>query len=148
VSGKTKLVIAIAALLLLCGGGAGGYFVFLAPAEPEVAEAPPPPDPGYVKVATVMAPVVRDGRLDQYLALGLTIELDDAAKVAEVEHMMPRLRDAFLREVSANALQVGEAAPKPDLESLRKRLAERASKVVGDGSVRTVLISSVLPVRS
>jgi flagellar FliL protein len=144
-----KKLIIIGALALLALGGAGGgayFFLIKKPEAPVEAAAPPPPDPAYVKVATLIAPVVRGGRLDKYLALGLVIEAKDTTTASEIEGKMPRLRDAFLRELSSNVIEV-RPDDSFDIEALRARLVHQAAGVMGDGHVKTVLISSMLPIR-
>jgi flagellar basal body-associated protein FliL len=144
---RKKVIIGALALLLLGGAGGGAYvFLFKAPDAAVEAAAPPPPDPAYVKVATLIAPVVRDGRLEKYLALGLVIEAKDTSTASEIEGKMPRLRDAFLRDLSSNVIEI-QPDNTVDMEALRARLVHQATGVMGDGHVKTVLISSVLPIR-
>ncbi|TDW65275.1 hypothetical protein EDF57_103458 [Novosphingobium sp. PhB55] len=68
---------------------------------PALAEAKkpdplPPPDPSFVVMEPIDAPIVDSGRLDGVLHVSITVKTKSAANAAELAKRMPELRAASL----------------------------------------------------
>ncbi len=137
-----KAVIGIVVLLLL-GGGAGAWF-FLGGgedkgAEEQVSSSPPV----YVKLNTLMVPVIRRNRIEGHITLDVAIEVPDQTTKAKVELSLVRLRDAFLTELQAVIARRRLDGRSLYLPDIKKRLTIAAKRVVGAERVRDVLVQSV-----
>jgi len=93
-----KVLIAVVFLLLL-GGGAGGYLYLNRAQEPE--PEPPPPLPEFVKFERFVVPIVRQGFIDGFSRVEITLEVADIDIKREVERKTPRLRDAIQTDLHA-----------------------------------------------
>jgi hypothetical protein len=71
----------------------------------------------------------------------LTLQLEVAPSNAEkVNGLMPRIRDAFIREMFARPVGTPDGWDPGDLETVKTRLVQQATKVAGDGVIRDVLV--------
>src|SRR6185312_3568271 len=98
-----KIVIVLLAVLLAGGGGFGaGWYLFGRHPEPAAANAgtpppppPPPPEPTgppqFVTVGPITVPVLTSDRVDQFVTLGVALELGDASTAEKVKQQAPRL---------------------------------------------------------
>ena len=76
-------------------------------------------------------------RRQMILTLQLEVSPSDAEKV---NGLMPRIRDAFIREMFARPVGTPDGWDPGDLETVKGRLVQQATRVAGDGVVRDVLI--------
>ncbi|WP_313433910.1 hypothetical protein [Novosphingobium sp.] len=67
-----------------------------AQAETKKADAVPPPDPSFVVMEPIDAPIVDSGRIDGVLHLSITVKTKSAENAAELAKRMPELRAASL----------------------------------------------------
>ncbi len=148
-----KLVILLVAMLLVLGGGggAGYYFFVVAPAAEEEAAASAeaealraPKTAGYVEMEPVTAPVWRRNRISHYFFIALSLEVTDSENVKMVRKMLPRLRDAFVRELHSRSVLLKGGAETLDMMGIKARLREQAAKVLGPGMISEVLITKAV----
>ena len=138
-----KLIVLLLVLILLLGAGGGGaYWWFFLRAADEMAEpeAPPPPDPPvFVQLEALTVPVIRGGAVAKYVLLKIALEVEDEGAKAEIEERMPRLMDAFLRDLHAYFAGVPLDSPL-NARTVKRRLQRVADGVTGPGVVEGVLI--------
>ncbi len=67
-----------------------------AQAETKKADAVPAPDPSFVVMEPIDAPIVDSGRIDGVLHLSITVKAKSAENAAELAKRMPELRAASL----------------------------------------------------
>jgi flagellar basal body-associated protein FliL len=143
-----KVLIAVA-LLLLVGGGAGGYLVYFGNADKQPAEPKPLPPPEYMKLDRFVVPIIRQGVVDGYSRLEVTLEVTDFETRKQLElRFMPRLRDAIQTDLHAYLplRRAAGAGATADVEALRKRILAVVEKQVGPGKVTGVLLEEVMDV--
>lgn len=100
--------------------------------------------PIYVRMDPVTAPVYRKNRVRYYIFLTINLLMSDAEAKAEAYKLMPKLRDAFLRELHGDSI-LREDGPKGlDLYGLKKRLMNQARKILGAKAVSDVLITNAI----
>lgn len=136
---KGVLLLAAAALLLGGGGFASTYLGFwspgalLAPGQEKALEASPAV---FVDVPTIALHM--PGSPPRELILSASIETDQAHQ-AEVQHLMPRVSDAFTSFLS----EVDRAAydKRGVLEIIRAELVTRTRYVLGEEPVKDLLIT-------
>ncbi len=141
----------VLALLMLGGGGAVGYKLLLAePAEgPEAAEqggVEPVVEtaPVYIAMQPFSAPVVYKNRLRYYVQLGVSLQLDSETSKEIVYNQMPRLRDAFLRDLHGNSVLRPGSKRMIDFDAVKSRLLAHAQSIFGAEVVRDVLITRAM----
>jgi flagellar FliL protein len=135
------IIIAAAGLLVLGGGGAGAYFYFAhSSAKPETAAVKPTI---FVDLPDVLVNLSHTGSdRTQYLKVKLVLELPDAALVAQIQPLMPRVLDAFqtyLRELRPTDLD-GSAG----LYRLKEELTRRVNAAVAPNRVNAVLFKEIV----
>jgi flagellar FliL protein len=140
-----KLVI-ILILLLLLGGGLGGgayWWFFMDGASLVLGDAEPEPEPEipriYVEMNALTIPVIRGGAVAKYILLQISLEVPDESAREEVIDRMPRLQDAFLRDLHAYFASIPLDSPL-NVRTVKQRLQRIADRKVGAGIVDEVLI--------
>lgn len=136
-----KLLIIIAAVVLLLGGGGGAAYFFLFAGkhdpEPEVANVPAPPV--FIPLDPLSVPLPRPEKPPLYHFVTLTLQTTELGKPKLVE-MMPRLRDAWLRDLNANPVGRRDEPTELDLDLLKTRILQLTEKVMGGPLATDVLI--------
>jgi flagellar FliL protein len=147
VNKKLLIIGAAGAVLLLGGGGAGAYFFLMKPKPAEEqAEQKPPPQVDttprrFVTVDNLSAPLGRSGQRHDWVFFEVSLEVrtDDDKKNLVI--ILPRLRDAFLREIYAKSVLKNDGSEQLDLDGVRARFIKAANTVVGAEIVHDVLIT-------
>lgn len=136
---------------LLAAGGGGGYFVFVAGAKAEKSEkaeeeAPPPPPElpkvTFFKLEPLNVPF-SDANKPRRLMLVVSLELRDDDAKARVEHLLPRLRDAFLQDLYSRPLE-SKAGGQTDFDQIKWRLMARSETVLGANVVTGILVQQAV----
>lgn len=149
-----KLVIAVVALLLFGGGGFGAYLFFNKPAEAteskeakkgaEASKEGEAAAPSFVEMKPLVLPIVDQNGVSQIISIVISLETDDAAKVAEIELMRPRLTDAYIQGMygvlSSKAVMEGGVL---QVGYIKSRLHKITTKVMGENKVKDVLLQVV-----
>lgn len=136
---KKLLIIIVALVVLLGGGGAAAYFfLFASKPEPE-AETKLPAPPVFIPLDPLSVPLPRPDKPPLYHFVTLTLQTTEANKPKLVE-MMPRLRDAWLRDLNANPVGRRDEPTELDLDLLKTRILQMTEKVMGGPLATDVLI--------
>ena len=140
----TRLTLFTIALVVFLGGGLLAVFLILSnferlADEDFVAET----DPGYVAIDRFAAPVSVGRDLDHYVLIDLRLELADENRVLEVTAVLPRIRDLIVRDLHNNPGARADGITSIDLTRLRASALVLANRILGEGSVKAVLISRV-----
>lgn len=100
--------------------------------------------PQFVPVGPLTVPILRDGRIYQYVTLTVKLETKDAAGASEITNRLPSLNDAYLSSLYG-AFYVGRDMNGNliDIEKLRTRLASANAKVLPEDTVQNILIQQV-----
>lgn len=145
-----KIIIGGLAGVLLLGGGAAGAYVFFG-SEPEIvgeaaAETPAAEaeEPVYVEMQPLSAPVMRNKRVRYYIHMKVSLQVaGEEAKLKVYQHM-PRLRDAFVRELHARSVTRGRDDQSVDFGTVKARLLAQSESVLGAGVVTDVLVTGAI----
>ena len=136
------IIMAAAGLVVLGGGGFGAYSYFGASHEekPKVAEVKPAI---FVDLPDVLVNLSNAGTdRTQYLKVKIVLEVPDAAVVAQIQPLMPRVMDAFqtyLRELRPTDLD-GSAG----LYRLKEELTRRVNASVSPNHITAVLFKEII----
>jgi len=148
-----KLLMVFALVLLVCGATLGamkwfGLGPFEQPEMAKAAEGPPEieaPDALFVNMAPVMINVMQAGTIVTTIQLELKIETAGRDNIIGIKRMLPKYRDAFVKDLHAFVPRMLSELERLDLPTLKQRMQLVADKVAGKkGIVRGVLIQSIL----
>ena len=146
-----RIMVLLLVALIFGGGGFGaGWFLFANQGDghEEKVEEPPPPAPAgppvFVNIGPLTVPVLGAERIDQFVTLMVALELSDMIAAESVRAQAPRLTDAFLTTIYG-AIASGKVMSGGvlDVPQVKSKLGEAASKVLGKGAIRDVLIQIV-----
>jgi len=140
-----KMVLFGGLAVLLLGGGGGAYFFLLAPKDEKVEEAPKPPEtPVYVVIDQISVPLPRKGRAPRYFFVSMNLQTTEEGKV-KLNALMPKLRDAYLRDLNANPASRPERPEELDVELLKQRILSITHEIAGKDSAIDALILRSVP---
>ncbi|MFN0042618.1 MAG: flagellar basal body-associated protein FliL [Alphaproteobacteria bacterium] len=97
----------------------------------------------FVPLEPFVVPIIRNGQLQRHVTLSITIEAKDQDAKGKVEASMPRLRDAFARDLHAYLAVVPYDGSGALLQAMMQRLARVADGAVGAGRIKAVLLQGV-----
>lgn len=156
------MIIAVVALLVLGGGGAGAYYYFQQPAEASSGEEHTDAATGkdksdkkhakagehettqFVELDPLILPILGNDGVNQTVSLVIALEVADEKAAAIVEHMSPKLKDAYIQDMYGMLNQ--HAALKGgvlQVSELKSRLNKISTDVLGEDVVHDVLLQVV-----
>ena len=140
-----KLGVVIFVLLAALGGAGAGVWWYMGQATPSAdpvveSEAVPPK---FVKVDPIVIPLIRQGEVTKFVTVVVTLEmtLDDAA--IRVEGVKRRLVDALFTELHSLFSMRMVQEKGANTKIIKDRILVVANRVLGEGSVRGVLIQGI-----
>jgi flagellar protein FliL len=142
---RQLMVMAAGALLLLGAVGGGAYYFFFKPAAPsaETTAAPVAKPPTFLDLPEVMVNLSTAGNeRTQYLKVKLVLELPDAAVVAQIQPLMPRVMDAF--QVFLRELRPSDLDGSAGMYRLKEELTRRVNSAIAPHRVNAVLFKEMI----
>ncbi len=139
-----RWIIITVALLLFLGGGLGagifvlGNFEQLATEEKQEVLVR-----GYVSIDNVAFPVNTGTAVDHYVGIDLKLEVADGRKAGEIEAVVPRIRDAILRDAHKSLPRRADGIESIDLAKVKERAKVKANEILGTELVAKVLVTRV-----
>lgn len=165
--GKKKLLLILAPIILLLGGGAGLYFSGMldkllgketehaegeagkegehksAEGEGEGKEGEHGADVAFLKIPDMIVNLnTADGGPPRYLRLSVQLELANAADVAAVEKVLPRVVDQF--QTYLRELRVQDLRGSKGMYRLQMELLSRVNAAAAPTQVKDVLFQEIL----
>ena len=151
-NGKKLILFIVLPLLLLLGGGGAAYFLGLFDAllglevttEGEVA-ADEHAETGpsvYYELPEMLINLNSTGKKSNFLKITVSLELESAEAVGEVEAVLPRVIDSF--QVYLRELRIDDLRGSAGLYRLREELLLRVNAAVEPVRVRDVLFKEML----
>ena len=143
------VIIGAAGVLLLGGGGAGAMYAMgmLPGAEAVEAETTPEEelaeameDGVYVRIDNLSIPVIVGKRVRHSILLSITLQVPNSRAKTDIMAVMPRLRDALLRDLFTRPVQEDRTTGAIDLDDLKRRLLDTARTVADPDDVNDVLV--------
>lgn len=133
--GVQRLLLVLAFFFLLGGGLTPPGSAASGPQATAPSDAPI-----YISVDRITVAVFRDGEVAQHLIFILKLEVADRAATSQVIDKMPRLTDAFMRDLHTMASAPQAARDGLDMALAKRRLLSTSIRVLGPDIVRDVLI--------
>jgi len=150
-NGKKLILFIVLPLLLLLGGAGASYFLGLfdallgieATAEGDAAEEPVATGPSvYYELPEMLINLNSTGKKSNFLKITVSLELESADAVHEVEAVLPRVIDSF--QVYLRELRIDDLRGSAGLYRLREELLLRVNAAVEPVRVRDVLFKEML----
>jgi len=144
-----KIVIAFSVLLMISGGAISVLkWLEIGPFAPVVVEevveeAKPDEPPVTIAMDDLVIPIFSDDAVAATVMIRLSLVVKGSDNEEEVNKVLPRLSDAFLRDLYTFIPWVVRKQKKLTAEILQQRLLMTGNKVVGKGVLENVTIESV-----
>ena len=138
-----RIVIIVVTLVVIVGsGGVVWYFFSQADApivEGEVNEKSPEKS-DFVDIKNLSISVIREGRVDRYITISVSLEMHDKDAKAHGDEAFPRLKDAVFRDLHSyfSMQQAGQSGI--NVAQVKSRLMWAAERAIGKGKVKQVII--------
>jgi len=122
-----RTFVALFGVLFLICAGANSSFASSASAEDSAS----PEGPYYMEMKPISVPIRRkSGAIKYYMFLTVSLEFDENDKKSHARRVTPRLRDAFLQDMSGRSVMHKDKKKGLDFELVKKRLLKQAKKVL------------------
>ena len=138
-----------AAIILMIGGGAVGIMKqlgwgpFAAQAEQAAVTETPVEVPRFIDMDPLVIPIFAEDRVIAAIQIQLKLETLGAANERHLNAIMPRISDAFLRELHSFIPRLVQKGGQLDVLAIKRRLQMIADNVAGPGRINGVLVQSV-----
>ncbi len=144
-----KLVIAVAIMLMLAGATISvlkwlGIGPFGDPAEVEATGTTPDEPLHFVTMDVLVIPIFQGDKVTATVQIQLKLEAADVESASEIARLLPRLNDAFLRDLYGFIPRHLRKKERLDLALIKDRLQMVGDKVAGPGVIKSVLVQAVL----
>lgn len=88
--------------------------------------------PFYLELQPLSVPIrKKSGAIKYYMFIAMSMEFDEQDKKDYSRKMIPRLRDAFLQDLSGRSVIHKDKRRGVDFEQVKRRLIKQAEKVLG-----------------
>lgn len=88
--------------------------------------------PFYLEMKPLSVPIRRkSGAIKYYMFIAMSMEFDEKDKKDYSRRMLPRIRDAFLQDLSGRSVLHKDKKMGVDFELVKRRLIKQAKKVLG-----------------
>ena len=146
-----KIVIAVAVILMLAGGTFGvlkwlgiGPFGDGDVVEVEATGTTPGEPPSFVTMDVLVIPIFQGDKVAATVQIQLKLEAADVESASEIARLLPRLSDAFLRDLYGFIPRHLRKEERLDVALIKDRLQLVGDKVAGPGVIKSVLVQAVL----
>ncbi len=140
---KKWIIITVATLLLVVGSGVAAWYFLLQEEFGDTAEAMLAPltkqEPEMMEMQALSIPVIRNGELQKYVLINVSLELDGPESRVFVYSRMAKLEDAFFRDLHGYFGSVADTS-RVNVRLLTVRLQRQATRVLGKDRLRRVHI--------
>lgn len=108
--------------------------------EEDVAEE----GPFYLEMKPVSVPIRRkSGAIKYHMFIVPSLEFDEKDKKSKAKKLTPRLRDAFLQDMSGRSVLHKDKSQGLDFEQIKRRLNGQAKKVLGKSAPEAIHVVKV-----
>ncbi|MEP3244870.1 MAG: flagellar basal body-associated FliL family protein [Sneathiella sp.] len=100
--------------------------------------------PFYLEMKPLSVPIRRkNGNIRYYMFMTVSLEFDEKDKKDGTRKLIPRVRDAFLQDLSGRSVLHKDKTRGVDFEKVKDRLLKKAAKVLGKNAPSGVLVVKV-----
>ena len=98
----------------------------------------------FIKLGAFVIPEVNGNQVTRHIALDISLEVTGDEKKAEVEYMLPRVKDTILRVLHKHMSRRRAPDASQDLLKLKRKIRRAGNALLGDGTINEVLIENTL----
>ncbi len=149
-----KLVIAVAVMLMI-GGATVSVLKWLSigpfaevEAEAEAVETEATGTSGeplrFIAMDVLVIPIFQGEKVVATVQIQLKLEAANVEKESEIAHMLPRLNDAFLRDLYGFIPRHLRKEKRVNVALIKERLQMVGDKVAGPGVIKNILVQALL----
>ncbi|MFT6558810.1 MAG: hypothetical protein ACJAYR_002688 [Sneathiella sp.] len=100
--------------------------------------------PFYLELKPLSVPIRRkNGDIRYYMFMTVSLEFDEKEKKDGTRKLIPRVRDAFLKDLSGRTVLYKDKTRGVDYDRLKKRLLTQANQVLGKKAPSDILVVKV-----
>ena len=136
------VIIVVALIVIACSGGVVWYFFRDADA-PVVEGAVPEKgleESEFVNIENLSISVIREGRVDRYITINVSLEMYDKEAKAHGDEAFPRLKDAVFRDLHSYFSMQKAGQSGINVAQVKSRLMWAAERAIGKGKIKQVII--------
>lgn len=146
------IITAVAAIIMIVAAGVGAmkflqWGPFAPPPEAAASEqasgAKPPKPPRFISMDPLVVPVIQNDAVAAIIQIQVQLEIKEENE-DEVRRLLPRLADAFLRDLNGYLPRLIRSDGQLDANKVRSRLFVIGERAIGKGLIDNVLIQSVM----
>lgn len=143
-----KIIIIVVALVMLGGGGFSALKAlkmgpFAEEGEVVEEEAPPAEPPRIIEFDPLYLPIFRGNKVAATIQIQFRLEAQGEENEAKIIKLLPRLNDAFLRDLYVFIPEQLNKTEKIDPKVIMRRLHQVGARVTGKGVIAGVVVQSV-----
>ena len=143
-----KFIIIAVGLIILGGGGFSALKAlklgpFAEEGEMVEEEAAPAEPPRVIEFDPLYLPIFRGDKVAATIMIQFKLETQGEENEALITKLLPRLNDAFLRDLYVFVPELLKKTDRIDPKVLKKRLHQVGARVTGKGVIENVIIQSV-----
>ena len=143
-----KIIIIIVGLIILGGGAFSALKAlklgpFAEEGEVVEEEAAPAEPPRVIEFDPLYLPIFRGDKVAATIMIQFKLETQGEENEALITKLLPRLNDAFLRDLYVFVPELLKKTDRIDPKVLKKRLHQVGARVTGKGVIENVIIQSV-----
>ena len=139
-----RIVIIIIAIFVIAGAGGAIWYFFMqadAPIEDQTGENKSSLEESeFVDIENLSIPVIREGRVDRYILISVSLEMRDQDSKALGDEAFPRLKDAVFSQLYSYFSMQQSSESGINVGQVKARLLWAAERAIGKGHVRQVII--------
>ena len=139
-----RIVIIIIAIFVIAGAGGAIWYFFMqadAPIEDQTGENKSSLEESeFVDIENLSIPVIREGRVDRYILISVSLEMRDQDSKALGDEAFPRLKDAVFSQLYSYFSVQQSSQSGINVAQVKARLLWAAERAIGKGHVRQVII--------
>ncbi len=144
-----KLVIAVAIMLMLAGATISvlkwlGIGPFGDPAEVEATGTTPDEPLHFVTMDVLVIPIFQGEKVASTVHIQLKLEATNLESASEIARLLPRLNDAFLRDLYGFIPRHLRKEERVDVALIKDRLQMVGDTVAGPGVIKNILVQALL----
>lgn len=145
-----KILVILAALFILAGGAVAAMkWLGLGPFEPtETAEQAAPKKPEvqtiFIDMEPIMVPLLQGNSVAATVQIQVKLETEGQDNAIFLKRRMPRISDAFVRDLHAFMPRMLKEQERVDILILKQRLQVIGDRLFGKGYIKDVLVQSVI----
>ena len=138
-----RIVIIITAVLVIAVAGGAVWYFFTqadAPIEGQEQEKASLEALEFVDIENLSIPVIREGRVDRYITISVSLEMRDQDSKELGDEAFPRLKDAVFSQLYSYFSMQQSGQSGINIAQVKARLLWAVERAIGKGHVRQVII--------